>query len=117
MCNHSCHDGFNTVQVRTAHNRTIVAHGCSGLFIVMTDRVANARCFAEPNALQSQQVDPYQVPKDMGIFQRLESPLSMTTSDIIQRIYANRDAFETRNAKKAQSEQKYYEQKEYVNEY
>lgn len=70
----------------------------------------------EPNPLQAKGVDPYQVPKDMGIFKTIESRSGMTTSDIIDRIFNNQKAFEARNAKKAQSEQKYYEQKQFVGE-
>ena len=46
----------------------------------------------------------------------LQSPSSMTTATIIQRIVQNRSAYEERNAKKNKSEAAYYTSKEYVNE-
>lgn len=47
----------------------------------------------------------------------LESPNSMTTATIIQRIVQNRSAYEARNAKKNKSEADYYTSKKaYVSE-
>lgn len=51
------------------------------------------------------------------MFRLLESPSTVTTKSIIQRIVDNRAAFEARNAKKVKSEQAYYEtNKDYVKE-
>ena len=47
---------------------------------------------------------------------QLESPSDMTTATIISRIFANRKAYEDRNAKKVASEQKYYKSKQHVTE-
>ncbi|CAL0330882.1 unnamed protein product [Lupinus luteus] len=58
--------------------------------------------------------DPYEVPKSMGIFHLLESPKDITTTSVAQRIMANHEAYMKRNAKKALSEQRYYEEKKYV---
>ncbi|MED6157618.1 Ethanolamine-phosphate cytidylyltransferase [Stylosanthes scabra] len=58
--------------------------------------------------------DSYEVPKSMGIFHLLESPKAITTTSVAQRIMANHEAYVKRNAKKTQSEKKYYEQKTYV---
>ncbi|KAL1326365.1 ethanolamine-phosphate cytidylyltransferase [Arachis hypogaea] len=58
--------------------------------------------------------DPYEVPKSMGIFHLLESPKDITTTSVAQRILANHEAYVKRNAKKAQSEKRYYEEKTYV---
>ncbi|KAK9269663.1 hypothetical protein L1049_001441 [Liquidambar formosana] len=69
---------------------------------------------AESNSLLSGETDPYTVPKSMGIFQMLESPKSITTNSVAQRIIANHEAYLKRNAKKAVSEKKYYEHKKYV---
>ncbi|XWS71014.1 hypothetical protein CRYUN_Cryun03dG0100600 [Craigia yunnanensis] len=69
---------------------------------------------AESNSLLPGETDPYAVPKSMGIFRLLESPKSITTSSVAQRIVANHEAYMKRNAKKAQSEKKYYEEKTYV---
>lgn len=46
----------------------------------------------------------------------LESPSTMTTATIINRILANKKAYEDRNAKKVASEQKYYKAKQHVRE-
>jgi ethanolamine-phosphate cytidylyltransferase len=59
--------------------------------------------------------DPYAAAKELGIFKLLESPLNMTTSTIIQRILTNHEAYKKRNEKKAESENKYYQSKTYVN--
>ncbi|KAJ7969466.1 Ethanolamine-phosphate cytidylyltransferase [Quillaja saponaria] len=68
---------------------------------------------AEINALTSKD-DPYEVPRDMGMFRLLESPKDITTTSIAQRIIANHDAYMKRNAKKVASEKRYYEEKKYV---
>ncbi|XP_061347578.1 ethanolamine-phosphate cytidylyltransferase-like isoform X2 [Gastrolobium bilobum] len=60
------------------------------------------------------ETDPYKVPKSMGIFRLLESPKDITTTSVAQRIMANHGAYMKRNAKKAQSEKRYYEEKKYV---
>ncbi|XVE79946.1 hypothetical protein DITRI_Ditri14bG0098200 [Diplodiscus trichospermus] len=69
---------------------------------------------AESNSLLPGETDPYAVPKSMGIFRLLESPKSITTSSVAQRIVANHEAYKKRNAKKVRSERKYYEDKTYV---
>jgi len=59
----------------------------------------------------------YALPRERGMFRLLESPSTVTTKSIIQRIVDNRAAFEARNAKKVKSEQAYYEtNKDYVKE-
>jgi len=50
------------------------------------------------------------------VCRQLESPSDMTTATIINRIFANRKAYEDRNAKKVASEQKYYKSKQHVKE-
>eukprot|EP00775_Hariotina_reticulata_P012936 gene12936-13064_t len=59
----------------------------------------------------------YALPRERGMFRLLQSPSTVTTKSIIQRIVDNRAAFEARNAKKVKSEQAYYEaNKDYVKE-
>ncbi|MBA0583591.1 hypothetical protein Gorai_014442 [Gossypium raimondii] len=82
----------------TTFNISIVVHGT----------------VAESNSLLPGETDPYAFPKSMGIFRLLESPKSLTTSSVSQRIVANHEAYVKRNVKKAQSEMKYYEEKTYV---
>eukprot|EP00252_Welwitschia_mirabilis_P017811 TRINITY_DN395_c0_g1_i1.p1 TRINITY_DN395_c0_g1~~TRINITY_DN395_c0_g1_i1.p1 ORF type:complete len:445 (-),score=73.82 TRINITY_DN395_c0_g1_i1:574-1908(-) len=69
---------------------------------------------AENNDLLIGDVDPYAAPKEMGIFQIIESPRDITTSTIIKRIVANHEAYKRRNEKKMASEKKYYEEKTHV---
>eukprot|EP00735_Rhodelphis_limneticus_P009263 TRINITY_DN2644_c0_g1::TRINITY_DN2644_c0_g1_i2::g.26020::m.26020 TRINITY_DN2644_c0_g1::TRINITY_DN2644_c0_g1_i2::g.26020 ORF type:complete len:405 (+),score=110.80,sp/Q9ZVI9/PECT1_ARATH/56.45/7e-147,CTP_transf_2/PF01467.21/7.6e-14,CTP_transf_2/PF01467.21/3.9e-12,CTP_transf_2/PF01467.21/5.5e+03,FAD_syn/PF06574.7/1.9,FAD_syn/PF06574.7/1.7e+02,FAD_syn/PF06574.7/73 TRINITY_DN2644_c0_g1_i2:39-1217(+) len=61
--------------------------------------------------------DPYQVPKETGIFKEIKSTSNLTASEIIQRIIKNRDAYEKRNESKVKKEEQYYkEKKQYVAE-
>ncbi|CAH2038403.1 unnamed protein product [Thlaspi arvense] len=50
---------------------------------------------AESGNFQKEEDNLYAVPKTMGIFQILESPLDITTSTIIRRIVANHEAYPT----------------------
>lgn len=59
-------------------------------------------------------VDPYEVPKSMGIFRILESPKNITTTSVAQRIKANHEIYQKRNAKKEASEKKFYEERKYI---
>ncbi|XP_062115318.1 ethanolamine-phosphate cytidylyltransferase-like [Humulus lupulus] len=70
---------------------------------------------SENNVSLTDEIDRYAVPKSMGIFQLLESPKTITTISVAQRIMANHEAYKRRNAKKAESEKKYYAEKKYVN--
>ncbi|KAK9027375.1 hypothetical protein V6N11_067212 [Hibiscus sabdariffa] len=87
-----------TKDMITTFNISIVVHGT----------------VAESNTLLPGETDPYAVPKRMGIFRVLESPKSLTTSSVAQRIVSNHEAYMKRNAKKTESEKKYYEEKTYV---
>ncbi|KAK2658708.1 hypothetical protein Ddye_005241 [Dipteronia dyeriana] len=69
---------------------------------------------AETNSPLGGETDPYAIPKSMGIFRLLESPKSVTTTSVAERIVANHDAYVKRNAKKAESEKKYYEEKTFI---
>ncbi|PON41130.1 Bifunctional transcriptional regulator [Parasponia andersonii] len=69
---------------------------------------------SESNVSLTEEFDPYSVPKSMGIFQTLESPKTITTTSVAQRIMANHEAYTKRNARKAESEKKYYAEKKYV---
>ncbi|KAJ6747263.1 CYTIDYLYLTRANSFERASE FAMILY PROTEIN EXPRESSED [Salix koriyanagi] len=69
---------------------------------------------AESNSLLAGESDPYAVPKSMGIFRMLDSLKNITTTSVAQRIVANHDAYLKRNAKKAESEKKYYAEKVHV---
>ncbi|XP_076908042.1 ethanolamine-phosphate cytidylyltransferase-like [Bidens hawaiensis] len=58
--------------------------------------------------------DPYKVPKSMGIFRTLESPKNITTTSVAERIKANHEIYQKRNAKKEACEKKYYEERKYI---
>ncbi|KAM0905465.1 hypothetical protein ACQ4PT_017376 [Festuca glaucescens] len=60
------------------------------------------------------EVDPYALPKSMGIFQTVTSPKTITSVSVATRIIDNHEAYKKRNLKKKASEDKYYTQKEYV---
>jgi len=51
-------------------------------------------------------VDPYAYPKELGIFEEVDSKSEVTTADIVARIIAHRLLFEERNAKKEAKELK-----------
>uniref|UniRef100_A0ACD5WW01 Uncharacterized protein n=1 Tax=Avena sativa TaxID=4498 RepID=A0ACD5WW01_AVESA len=60
------------------------------------------------------EVDPYALPKSMGIFQTVTSPKTITSVSVATRIIDNHEAYKKRNLKKKASEDKYYAQKEFV---
>jgi len=49
-------------------------------------------------------IDPYEIPKTMGIFKNIDSKCSLTTDCIIDRIVANRSKFSKRNTEKQAKE-------------
>ncbi|EFA80421.1 phosphoethanolamine-cytidyltransferase [Heterostelium album PN500] len=49
-------------------------------------------------------LDPYKVPKELGIYKEIKHTEGLTTTDIIRRIIDNRIQFEARNKKKEQKE-------------
>ncbi|WOH07255.1 hypothetical protein DCAR_0626684 [Daucus carota subsp. sativus] len=69
---------------------------------------------SEKNSTLNGAVDPYAVPKSMGIFRMIESPKDITTTSVAQRIVVNHEIYQKRNAKKEASEKKYYAQKTYI---
>ncbi|KAH7289714.1 hypothetical protein KP509_30G015800 [Ceratopteris richardii] len=69
---------------------------------------------AENNDLTSEENDPYKAAKELGIFRVIESPLTITTTTIIKRIFANHEAYKKRNDRKVESEKKYYESKVFI---
>ncbi|XP_066330132.1 ethanolamine-phosphate cytidylyltransferase-like isoform X2 [Miscanthus floridulus] len=60
------------------------------------------------------EIDPYAVPKSMGIFQTIRSPKSITTLSVATRIVDNHEAYKKRNLKKKASEDRYYTEKKFV---
>ncbi|KAB5514701.1 hypothetical protein DKX38_028607 [Salix brachista] len=66
-----------TKDMVTTFNITLVVHGT----------------VAENNSLLAGEPDPYAVPKSMGIFQMLDSPKTITTTSVAQRIVSNHEAY------------------------
>ncbi|KAG6741044.1 hypothetical protein POTOM_056528 [Populus tomentosa] len=66
-----------TKDMVTTFNITLVVHGT----------------VAENNSLLAGEPDPYAVPKSMRIFQMLDSPKTITTTSVAQRIVANHEAY------------------------
>ncbi|XP_010263306.1 PREDICTED: ethanolamine-phosphate cytidylyltransferase-like [Nelumbo nucifera] len=69
---------------------------------------------AESTNFLNDDADPYAAPKSMGIFRMIESPKDITTSSVAKRIIANHEVYKKRNAKKVESEKRYYAEKKYV---
>jgi ethanolamine-phosphate cytidylyltransferase len=66
--------------------------------------------------LTAGEADRYAVPRARGIFETFSSPSPLTAASLVDRIVANRTAYEARNAAKTASERAYYGQKTYVGE-
>ncbi|GJN36701.1 hypothetical protein PR202_gb25586 [Eleusine coracana subsp. coracana] len=60
------------------------------------------------------EVDPYAVPKSMGIFRTITSPKTITSVSVATRIVDNHEAYKKRNLKKKASEDRYYTQKKFI---
>ncbi|KAM7263448.1 hypothetical protein ACFE04_001131 [Oxalis oulophora] len=71
---------------------------------------------AENDDFKKEDGNPYAVPRSLGIFKVLDSPLDITTTTIIRRIVANHEAYQKRHEKKSQSEKRYYEDKTFVSD-
>ena len=54
-------------------------------------------------------LDPYAVPKQMGLFRELPSPSSLTVDSIVQRIRANHERMAAKVERKMAAEKEYYE--------
>eukprot|EP00899_Mesostigma_viride_P008205 jgi/Mesvir1/17386/Mv08687-RA.2 len=71
---------------------------------------------AEHNPLCPSDDDPYLVPRELGIFKVLQSPVDLVTSTIIRRIVDNFHEMEKRQERKTKSEIAYLQNKTYVAE-
>lgn len=60
------------------------------------------------------EIDPYAVPKSLGIFRTITSPKTITSVSVATRIVDNHEAYKKRNLKKKASEDRYYTQKKFV---
>mmetsp|Transcript_11978 Transcript_11978/g.13935 ORF Transcript_11978/g.13935 Transcript_11978/m.13935 type:complete len:157 (+) Transcript_11978:1712-2182(+) len=52
--------------------------------------------------------DPYQVAKDLGIFQNIKSESNVTVGSIVQRVVDNESVFKKKVEKKMRAEREYY---------
>jgi len=60
--------------------------------------------------------DPYRVAKELGIYKEIESPSSLTTEEVVERILNQKDNYQKRYDSKAKKEAEYYEKKTHVEE-
>ncbi|CAG9318526.1 unnamed protein product [Blepharisma stoltei] len=67
-------------------------------------------------SIEVEDCDPYQIPKEMGIYRQIESAFDLDTDIIISRIVNNRLKFLSKFEKTSQREAKYVENKEYIPE-
>lgn len=64
-----------------------------------------------------EEIDPYKVPREMGILKQVESSSELTVQTILERIVGNREAFVKRNDKKVAAEEEYLtKHKQFVEE-
>jgi len=70
-------------------NVAVVCHGVTGGVVEM-----------DPDTNE----DPYQVPKDAGIFQEVDSGSRLTTGEMIRRVLKRKEEFQRRNAAKEKKE-------------
>ncbi len=61
-------------------------------------------------------VDPYKVPKELGIYREVEMSNTLCTDDVIKRIIDNRLKFERRNASRSKKEEAYIKNRGFVAE-
>jgi len=61
-------------------------------------------CGTTPHSYPSNLPDPYKVPKERGMLRVIESPSTLTTPKVIDRILENHKLFEARNKKKEEKE-------------
>ena len=61
-------------------------------------------------------IDPYIIPKALGIYREIQSSVNLSTDIIIERIIRNRQNYVERNQRLVAKELDYYENKKYVSE-
>jgi len=83
---------YLTREMIAALNIAVVAHGTT------QDRNMDDR-------------DPYEVPRQMGIFSTIPSKHALTVDAIVGRIHANHDRIATKVEKKMVAEQQYYKER------
>lgn len=59
-------------------------------------------------------IDPYRIPKSMGIFRSIQSPKDIASASVAKRIADSCEAYKKRNMKKKASEDRYYKEKKYI---
>ena len=62
-------------------------------------------------------IDPYQVAKELGIFEEYDVPCDVTVENIAERVVQNREKYKAKFEKKKAAQDKYYEEdKNYISE-
>ena len=61
-------------------------------------------------------VDPYKIPKELGLYQQIESKFALDPELIVKRLLERREHFIQKYSNKKKKEDSYYEGKEYIGE-
>jgi ethanolamine-phosphate cytidylyltransferase len=61
-------------------------------------------------------VDPYEVPKKLGIYKQVESSSELTNEVLVNRLIARRENYMKKYLNKSKKETEYYQSKEYIDE-
>lgn len=62
-------------------------------------------------------IDPYQVAKELGIYEEYDVACDVTVENIAERVVQNREKYKAKFEKKKAAQDKYYEQdKKYISE-
>eukprot|EP00462_Mataza_sp_D1_P021274 CAMPEP_0175138104 /NCGR_PEP_ID=MMETSP0087-20121206/10166_1 /TAXON_ID=136419 /ORGANISM="Unknown Unknown, Strain D1" /LENGTH=427 /DNA_ID=CAMNT_0016420975 /DNA_START=20 /DNA_END=1303 /DNA_ORIENTATION=+ len=84
--------------------------------VVAQGTVTKMADFDDDDDPVNKQVDPYAVARRRGIYQEVESPRSLMTVNVVERIIANRMNFVARNEVRGAKEAKYLQSKVFVSE-
>lgn len=77
---------------------------------------SNTRLFDEDTPANKARIDPYALPKSLGIFTEVPASESLDTNDVIQRIIDNRLKYEERNKSRSKKELNYLETRQTMEE-
>ena len=61
-------------------------------------------------------IDPYEIPKQLGIYKQIKSKYNLETDDFAQRILERRQQFIYKYSNKKKKEDEYYETKKFLEE-
>jgi ethanolamine-phosphate cytidylyltransferase len=84
--------------------------------VLGVDVVVSGAIGAQRKRESDAHIDPYAVPKELGIFEQVPTHHLLSTDDVVKRIIHNRTTYQKRNAKRSVKELDYLESREYVQE-